>query len=535
MSVRTGLAFVVALHLLGCAGGDVDDANNDFVPPSKTNNGTTKEPNNDTSNGTTGPTNNKPEPTGVFDGQAPMTIVRQGTGGLLLHGTVLTPYGGLSKSQVLIVGNSIVCVAEDCTEATGASNATWIATGGVISPGLIDAHNHLIYNFLPEWVPPAGEVFTNRYQWADHPDYEAHIAPIATHRVTGSHVCPASRWGELRSLLHGTTTIMGQSPAQACVKSGVRNADHAHNLHYDHMQTNIGSPREINDATAQGYIENLNKQFEPTTRIAIHMQEGVSGNNVLAEFESWAGRDPRENRHRGTSLLHKESSILIHSMSLTPEQLDEVAETESKIVWSPSSNFALYGGTAPIEAILEREIMTGIGPDWTISGEDEMLSELRFAWDFATQTGVSALTPQKLWEMATTDGAEVVGLGGLIGRIEVGYRADIVVFADRNPNPYLSVIENRAEDIGLVLIDGEAFFGDEGVRGTLQRHPGCEPFDVCGSTKFVCARDPEIPDGQEGIEEIRQRLIDILEGNGYPPEEQYGRGHDLLDLVDCDA
>lgn len=543
MSVRIGLFWcVLTLYTAGCAGGDLNDQTNNNIgqPPYPTNGKTTDPPG--TNNGSTGGTNNpnpnnpnNSKPNGLFDVDEPMTIVQHGTNGMLLHGTVLTPYGGLSDSQVLVVGNSIVCVAEDCTTEPGASNATWIATRGVISPGLIDAHNHLIYNFLPEWFPPNGETFTNRYQWSDHPDYEAHIAPIANRRSTGSHVCPASRWGELRSLMHGTTTMMGQSPNQSCVTSGVRNADHAHGLHYDHMQTSIGSPRDVTDDQAASFIANLDKPFEPTTRIAIHMQEGISGNNILLEFESWAGRDTRQNRHQGVSLLHNESSVLIHSMSLTPEQLDEVAITESKIVWSPSSNFALYGGTAPIEAILEREIMTGIGPDWTVSGEPEMLSELRFARAYGTQTGIAALTPQKLWEMATTDGAEVVGLGGLIGRVEVGYRADIAVFASVEQNPYIAVFENRAWDIGLVLIDGEAYYGESALQEYIARNSGCEAIDVCGVEKFVCAREPSIPRGEDGVPQIRQALIDILEGTGYPPEEQYGRGDDLLELVDCEA
>ena len=88
---------------------------------------------------------------------------------MLLHGLLLTPTGIIEDGQVLVIGNEIVCVGADCTGDADASNATWVATGGVISPGLIDAHNHLIYNFLPEWVPPGGTIFRNRYQWSEDP------------------------------------------------------------------------------------------------------------------------------------------------------------------------------------------------------------------------------------------------------------------------------------------------------------------------------------------------------------------------------
>lgn len=473
-------------------------------------------------------------PAFTFTGHPPMTVVRDGSRGFLLHGVVLTPEGILDNGHVLVIGNDIVCVGSDCTKDADAGNATWIATGGVISPGLIDAHNHLAYNFLPEWVAPGGRFYENRYQWSDDPSYEAHIAPFATHRVSASHVCPGSKWGELRSLMHGTTTMMGQSPNQTCVQGGIRNADHEHRLQYDHMRTMIGSPREVDDAASQSFVESLDAQFEPTTRIAIHMQEGYAADNVLLEFDSWAGRDTRMNRHAGVSLLRKESSVLIHAMSLTPAQLDEAAATGSKIVWSPSSNMVLYNQTAPIQDILSRGIVTGIGPDWTISGEDEMLGELRFARDYAVQRGISALTPKKLWEMATFDGATVVGLDGHIGRIEVGYRADIAVFSRLEADPYLAVMRNHAQDIGLVMIDGQVYYGEAALNESLGRNTGCEELSVCGTSKFVCARDPDVPNGQQGIEDIRKLLIDILEGNGYPPEEQYGRGADLLELVNCE-
>jgi len=225
--------------------------------------------------------------------------------------------------------------------------------------------------------------------------------------------------------------------------------------------------------------------------------------------------------------------MMFHSMSLTPAQLDEVAQTKSKIVWSPSSNMVLYNQTAPIEDILARGIVTGIGPDWTLSGEDDMLGELRFARNYAVQRGIAALTPEKLWQMATVDGAEVVGLDGFIGRIEIGYRADLVVFGRVEADPHLAVLRNHAQDIGLVMIDGEAYYGEGALRESISRNNGCEELDVCGTSKFVCARDPNITEGSETVDDIRQRLVDILEGNGYPPEEQYGRGDELLPLVDC--
>lgn len=464
-------------------------------------------------------------------------VLRVGRRGrFLLRGTVLAPNEVIDPGEVLFVDGEIRCVAADCTTHTDAADASWIDTHGIISPGLIDGHNHLGYNFLPQWFPSPYRLFNNRYQWADDEAYEWHVRPYAKRRSTGTHYCPAAKWGELRSVIHATTTVQGQSFQQSCVNWGVRNADHYHGLGYSHMRTSIASVRDITDAQAQNYLDSFNAETNPTTRFAVHMVEGIADNNVLLEFDSFAGRDTRNNRHQGVSLLHNGTSILIHSMVLTDEQIAETYYSDSKIVWSPSSNIVLYGVTADIEKILEAGITTGIGPDWTVSGEPDMLAELRFARDYARSHDIGILTSKKLWEMATRDGALVVGLERHIGRLAEGYRADIAVFGRTGPDPYDALIDSRTEDVRLSFVDGQAFYGDVNLRETVGRNEFCEPFEACGREKFICVQDePAAPNRRnEKLGDIRTQLYNILEGIGYPEDEQYGRGDELLELALCD-
>jgi 5-methylthioadenosine/S-adenosylhomocysteine deaminase len=466
----------------------------------------------------------------------PAEILRTGGGGLLLRGVVLTPAGVLDPGEVLVSGNAIVCVDRDCSFEPEAEGATWIDTHGVISPGLVDAHNHLAYNFLPEWVPDPPQLFQNRYEWADMPDYEAFIAPYANHRSSSTHFCPAAKWGELRSLIHATTTVQGQSFAQRCVDWCVRNADNYDDLGYDQMRTTIASPRDITDAEAQSYVDSFNDPVEPVTRLAVHMAEGYAGNYVTEEFDSFAGRDPRTNRHQGISLLTGGVGLLIHSIPLTESQLQEALETDSKIVWSPSSNMVLYGRTAPIQRMLQMGITVALGPDWTPAGEDEMLSEMRFAQSYGRSSAIEEITPERLWRMATLIGAVAVGLESFVGRLEAGLRADIAVFGRMGDDPYQALIDSRAEDVRLVLIDGQGWYGDLYLKDATARNEYCEQFSACELEKYLCVQEsPTAPDRRnETLEDIRIQLYNILEGIGYPPEEQYGRGAELLPLVDCE-
>ena len=482
-------------------------------------------------------------PTGDSEPAPPAEVLRPGTGGFLLRGTVLAPSGPISPGEVLIVGNTITCVAADCSGEPMADTVTVIDTHAVISPGLIDGHNHATYNFLPEWIPDPLELFGSRYDWRADPDYREHVRPEADGGTRGDFVCPSTKWAELRSIVHGTTTIQGQSPRQACIDRLARNADHAHGLGTDHMQTTIAGPCEsgLSDAARVNLVNNF--RDGSTTRYAVHMAEGVTGNttmttNVLREYDCYAGR-----YRYTTSLLFDsddtpfETAMFIHAVTLTDAQLVEAAMANARFVWSPSSNILLYGGTAPIGRMLELGLKVGLGPDWTLSGSDEMLSELRFAEDWALAEGVAAITPAVLHRMATEWGADAVGLEASIGQLAPSMRADVAVFGRVASDPYRAVVDSRAADVRLVMIDGVAYYGDLALEGAAAVNGDCETLDACGTDKFLCAANtpvtspesnpprPPDPRAAETVEDIRGQLRAHL--------ASYGRQDELLELVDC--
>lgn len=465
-------------------------------------------------------------------------------GVLLLRGTILAPQGAITEGEILVENDTILCVAEECSAHSRAASATVIDTHGVISPGLIDAHNHIGYDFLPEWIPSDMALFMNRYEWADNPEYEAFVQPYAANRATGTHYCPAAKWAELRSIAHGTTTIQGQGFQQKCIERLARNAENYTRLGPSEVQTYIGSVRDIADTASSGVDRTklvANFRSGSTTRFFVHMTEGYAGSNIELEFMSFAGRDMRANRTIGllrdtdTDATPFRTAVLIHALGLSEAEIDEASLAGARIVWSPSSNLVLYGRTANIAAMLEAGLTIGIGPDWTPSGEDELLSEMRFAHRYGETSGVGALTPERIWRMATSDGADVVGLELFIGQLAEGYRADITVFGRTGEDPYRAVLDSRAEDVRLVMIDGLVHYGDLELE-SLALNGLCDTIDACGRAKFLCAAAESVESNDradETVDEIEMQLFDILEGVGYPADEQYMRGNQLLPLIAC--
>lgn len=470
------------------------------------------------------------------------TIVHVGTSGLLLRGTVLTPAGPLSPGEVLVTGNTIACVAADCSGTAGASTATIIDTHATISPGLIDGHNHLTYDFIPEWVPSPPQLFHNRYEWRGNAQYSAWVHPEGDSDNNGTQdtgaQCPGAKWGELRSIIHGTTTVQGQAPTSSCLDRLARNADGFTGLGADIARTTISGPCESSFPTRASLYGSFTSATSPTTRFYVHMGEGYANTgtatrtNPLREFACYDGTDPTY--YTGQSLLADMmgmpfgTGVFIHAMPLTSTELDRTLAMHAHVVWSPSSNMVLYGQTADIAGMLSRGISVGLGPDWTPSGSDEMLSELRFAQQYGRTNAIAALTPEQLWRMSTIDGADVVGLSA-IGTIAVGQRADISVFGRTSANPYQAVIDSRAADVRLVLIDGVGYYGDVALQATTAVNTSCEAFDACGTPKYLCAANT--PGAMTATSRYAETVADI-HGQLQTIMAAYSRT-DLLELVDC--
>jgi cytosine/adenosine deaminase-related metal-dependent hydrolase len=407
---------------------------------------------------------------------------------LLLRGRVVTPDDVLVIGQVLISAGMIVCVAPDCSGNAEAQGATEIDTGGVIFPGLVDAHNHTQFNYLPPWTPPF--LFTNRYQWQARGDYRMHVTSVNDNEAT--YVCQQVKYGELRALIGGTTTMQGTfSNSRKCFRTLVRNAEYG-DLGEDKMRTHVGNVSDVMPYDAQDLVDQLNAG--DVTAYVIHLAEGIDdlSRSELTTLD-------------GLGLLRKET-VIIHGTALGTPELQKVAAAGAKLVWSPLSNLALYGQTTNVPLARSMGIPVALAPDWTPSGSASLLGELKVARDYDCSYWGSTLDNKTLVQMVTSIPADAMALGGQIGRLAPGKVGDVLVIADRGEDAYDTLINATLSDVRLVVIGGDVRYGDAGLESASPRPAttGCEAMSICGQDKFLC-----VPENTDGTDTLNQTAADI--------------------------
>jgi len=418
--------------------------------------------------------------------------------GVVLVGKVVTMNDAgdvLPHARVWLAGGKIAAIAragESLPE--GAKDAPVVDSKGVIYPGIIDLHNHPEYAIYP--LLPINRKYRDRYEWRWYDDVYNKRITYPQEVLTRPHYLDLGieigRYGEYKALAGGTTTLQGGRINLAYSKEEclVRNIEN--------------SPVESRMASSRVDIGRSSKEWAAMQSerakgmLVVHLAEGPS-TRMATEF--YALRD--------SNLLGPEL-IAIHGVGLTEPQLKEMAVAGAKLVWSPLSNFMLYGKTANVEAAKRAGLSISLAPDWAPSGSKSSLGELKVA-DLVNQHALKGLfSDRELVEMVTRKPAEAMGWGQKLGQIAEGYLADVLVVDERHADPYRNLIQTIEDNIQLVAVRGEPLYGDVNwltlARGASDDTEITSTFKKARRTKAMTPNCPSTSLASMGVTETRSRI-----------------------------
>jgi len=411
------------------------------------------------------------------------------TGKYALAGDVVTP-SGVVTGWLVIDGEKI---SEVRPLAAGAPTGMPIAnTNGVIYPGLIDGHGHVEYNHVP--LADLGKRYQDRDQWPNAPLYRTLVKDPKNAVADAGLTCEGIKHGELRALVGGTTAIQG-TPALNCVQGLVRKVEQT-NFCRDKVRQNVmdasGFTRGISGKPSFATSIQNDIKNGKLDAFAVHLGEGIDSH---AEAE-W-GTIKSEG-------LAVSQLVVIHGAAFTAQDFLEMGQVGAKLVWSPSSNFILYGATANIPAALDAGVSVSIGSDWAPSGSANLLAELKIADKINKNLWGGRISDQQLFQMATINGAKAFGMSNELGTLEVGKMADLLIVAKNEADPYRNLIDSRPQDVELVAISGDPLFGASDLMDTLGKKGDYEMIDACGVQRAIDVTLPSTSKVTKGTETLAQ-------------------------------
>lgn len=404
---------------------------------------------------------------------------------IVLTGTVVT----FDDAQP-IVRRGAVYIADDGTidaiqpsrrpAPAGFATATRVATAGVITPGLVDLHNHLAYNFLPLWSAPRDTPYASRHQWPGAPTYGRDVSNPAQ-AVGLAAAAAALRYAEVKAAAGGATAIQGSPPLTRAFPGWmVRNVE-------KELVPARGDDQLIFQAVIKADIAKL-RTFAP--RLAAgrsfiyHLAEGTAP-ALLGEYADL----------RTAGCVHP-NLIAIHSTALGAGEYADWAERGAgTVVWSPFSNIWLYGDTTDVLAARRRGILVCLGSDWSPSGTKNLLGELKVAALWNDEALGGALDARDLGMMATANAGDALRRcwGVDIGRLRAGAVADVLVTTERvgrGEDPHENLLRVDERSVRLVMVGGRPVLGTPSLlAATGARH--VERLDVGGVRKGVVMRLPD--------------------------------------------
>ena len=413
----------------------------------------------------------------------------------------------LFHGAVAVQGNKIVDVGESAALEAKYPDAAQVTDleGKIVFPGFVNTHNHLFQTLLKG----LGDDMVLK-DWL-----ETMTFPAATN-LTREDCYLAAMLGCMEGLHSGITTMLdymyphptgelsdGVIDAmrelgirgilgRGCMDTGAQFGVHPGIMQdMDTIEKDLRRLFETYHNSENGRIKiwvapaamwsNSRPLLEMLWRVTNEYKSGFTVHISETPFD----RDAAEELHgKPDAELLEEMGIvgpnvlMVHCCYLTDKDIAMAKKYDMKVSHNVCSNQYLSSGVADVPKMLRNGITVSLGVDGAASNNaQDMVELMKFT---ALQHKVAtrdplAMTAEKVLEMATIDGARALGMEDEIGSLEVGKKADLVIFdpvecpkAIPMHNPVSTLVYSASmKNIVGAMVDGKVVM-ENGVITTVK-------------------------------------------------------------------
>jgi cytosine/adenosine deaminase-related metal-dependent hydrolase len=300
-------------------------------------------------------------------------------------------------------------------------------SGCLILPGLINAHEHLEFSLFPRL---GKGTYQSAADWA-RDIYHPAESPIREHLLVPLSV--RLRWGAVKNLLSGVTTVCEHNPYREHVFS---------------RNFGVRVPRRYGWAHSFDFTSDLREKYQRTPKdwpFVLHLGEATK-------------RESKREIHQLDAIgALNQRTVLVHAVALGTRGFHLVSKRGGSIVWCPTSNFFILGRTLA-DTVHKSGIRMALGTDSALSGEGNLLDEIRFA---NMRCGVSGT---RLYDMVTRNPARIMRLLEGQGTLREGGCADLLVIRGAaTQNPASALLRLRTGEMEMVFVRGKVKLASKNI------------------------------------------------------------------------
>jgi 5-methylthioadenosine/S-adenosylhomocysteine deaminase len=385
----------------------------------------------------------------------------------------------LSDTDVLVVGDRVEAVGKalDVPEGTVEIDAR----DGIVMPGMIDTHRHMwqtaMRGYGADWT------LTQYFVWY----YLEHGKAFRPEDVYAGNLLSA-----VESLDAGVTTTVDwshglQTPQHAdAAVDALEAVPGRFVLAYGNIQA---GPWEW--SADPGFRDFVERRMKRTDMLGFQMAFDVTGDPEFPErkaFEVARELDVPVTTHAGVwgatnddgiRLMHEngfmtDKNIYVHAATLNSDSYHRIAATGGSVSVSTDSEQSCGQGYPPTWILRTHDIPVSLSMDTSVWWSGDLFTAMRSTLgadrsrehleahavgDTVTNCHLHA---DQVVEWATRGGAQALGMADLVGTLEPGKKADVVLIKnDRSPvmfpmlNPYGHVaFQAQRGDVHTVIVDG---------------------------------------------------------------------------------
>jgi 5-methylthioadenosine/S-adenosylhomocysteine deaminase len=382
---------------------------------------------------------------------------------LVTGGTLLTMRGdqlGIVDDGAVGVTDGRITYVGDAVEAPDPSDADEVvdAEGGVVMPGLVNAHAHTSHTLLRGGAQDVPEI-----EWMNRA-----LGPLSAHADEADRIAGA-RLGVMETVRGGATTVceyadeVGTLVEEVYQPLGVdvvavetinevpddrsdlgprelypfdreqgeealSRADELFEAFSDDpLVTPAYGPQAL-DMVSPDLLETVQRHAkERDAKLHLHTAQGE---REAIQIEERYGADESTVSVLDDLGIVDETLVAVHCHGATPSERERLANDGASMLGCPSSIAAIDGIVPPVAEFSDYGAAVGVGTDQAPGpGHHSMFREARTAATLSKvkHTDGTALTAWGALRMATVGGARALGIDDEVGTLEEGTRGDLIV------------------------------------------------------------------------------------------------------------